>query len=122
MKLYASLLAALIAFPAFAQTETPESPDDSMIELSNRTGSVFFSDESMMTMRSSEEIQGQWSTLSVDDQAAIRARCEELKTAAGIETTTGGETTMQNDTTATNMAYMSDDARMAPICDMISAY
>ncbi|OZA07651.1 MAG: hypothetical protein B7Y02_13625 [Rhodobacterales bacterium 17-64-5] len=154
MKLYASLLALIIAVPAFAQTETTDpaknsdtapagAPDSTLDELSNRTGTVFFSDEAMTTMRSGDEIEAQWSTLSVEDQDAIRARCDEMTAAAGTDTTTGGGTTMQNDTAATgtdtgtdtgvatgtgtdagatSMAYLSDDTRMAPICDMISTY
>lgn len=126
MKLYATLLAVLIAVPALAQTETDpaKNSETSADELSNRTGSIFFSDESMTTMRTGDEIKTQWSTLSVEDQDAIRARCEEMMAAeTGTETSTDGTATAQTDTGTTgDMGYMSDAARMGPICEMVSTY
>ena len=41
----------------------------------DKVGAKFFSDDGLQTMRPDLEIRAQWTGLSADDQAAIRARC-----------------------------------------------
>ena len=69
-------LTAHVAFPVMAQTST----DDLAATESwwDKVGAKFFSDEGLKTMRPDLEIRAQWTGLSADDQAAIRARCAEL--------------------------------------------
>jgi len=138
MKLYMTLLATLIAAPVFAQTATETNTMDD--GLSDRAGAAFYTDESMTTMRSSEEVATQWMTLSIEDQAAIRTRCDAIREAASemepskgdgtAETGTDGDTAgsdpvvadSSGTTTAEDMGFMGDDTKMRPICDMIAAY
>lgn len=75
MKLYAPLFAVLLAAPAFAQTDAVDPA-----ELSTRSGSVFYSDDGMMTLRPAEEAKTRWSELSAEDQEAIRAQCANMPT------------------------------------------
>lgn len=138
MKLCVTLFAALIAAPVFAQTTTETTAmDDGLMA---RAGAAFFSDDSMMTMRSSEEVATLWATLSVEDQTSIKSRCDAVIAAAtemqpskgdgSADTATdGGEAPVDpvaNDssgtTTVEDMGFMGDDAKMRPICDMIAAY
>lgn len=73
MKRYIPILFAVAAVPAFAQTDTMMDP-----EAESRIGSAFYSDDSQMTLRSSEEISTGWSGLSTEDQTALRTRCEAI--------------------------------------------
>lgn len=153
MKLYVPFLVALMAAPAFAQEATDNADGstaaDVDTEMEARVGTTFFSDEGMTTMRTAEEIQTNWATLSAEDQAALRARCEAVMQASvkmepskGDATAAGGPTegtgadtdaaeggsdaTDPNDstgtTTAEDMGFMGDDARMRPICDIVATY
>lgn len=99
MKLYAPLFAILLAAPVYAQTEAPEGSGETMVdtnELSARVGTTFYSDEGMMTLRSAEEVQTGWSSLSAEDQEALRAQCANLPT-DGAQTE---DTSMPADTTS----------------------
>lgn len=80
IRLVAPLCLALLAVPALAQTATDDSA--STENWWDRVGAAFFSDESLKTMRPDTEIRAQWTGLSEDDQAAVRARCVELGDAA----------------------------------------
>jgi hypothetical protein len=77
MKLYAPLAIALLtapflAAPVLAQTATDGAP------LSSRIGPVFYSDDSMATLRTADEIKTGWDSLSADDQGNLRARCQAI--------------------------------------------
>ncbi len=146
MKFYAPLLVALLAVPAMAQTDstgtagTEDGSTEAEDTLTLRAGTAFYSDDTMTTMRSAEEIQANWATMSPEDQAAIRTRCEAVIAAAtemepsksadavdgaSTEGSTGeaaGTTTDDGSTTAEDMGFMGDDAQMRPLCDMIAAY
>ncbi len=86
MKLYAPLFVTLLAAPVFAQTTAMDNSD-----LSSRVGTSFYSDDTMMTLRDTADIQTQWPTISAEDQAAIRARCEIVN--AAVDTGASGEST-----------------------------
>ncbi len=135
MKLYVPLIVALLAAPAFAQTETDSAADKAEAEMAQRTGTVFFNDEAMTTMRPAEEIATQWATMSAEDQAALRARCDAMVadvtemepskgdgSAEGTVDTGAADNDSSGTTTAEDLGYMADPARMQPICDMISSY
>ena len=69
-------LATQLATPLMAQTST-----DDLAATENwwdKVGGKFFSDDGLRTMRPDLEIRAQWTGLSADDQAAIRARCAEM--------------------------------------------
>jgi len=136
MKLYAPLLAMVLAVPAFAQTTTTEGTADVGVGidldngLSTRVGTAFFTDTDMTTLRSSSEIQAQWSTLSPEDQTALRTRCEALMNRASeMEPSKGADaveadgsasvTTDSGSTTAEDMGFVYDDTRMRPVCEAI---
>lgn len=66
-------LAILFAGPIMAQTVT-----DDMKATENwwdAVGADFFSEATMQEPRPASEIRAQWTGLSADDQAAVRARC-----------------------------------------------
>jgi hypothetical protein len=92
MKLYAPLFVALLAAPAFAQTEAVDPA-----ELSTRSGSVFYSDDGMMTLRTAEEVKTRWAELPAEDQDALRAQCANLPTegANTVEDTAPADTTSE---------------------------
>lgn len=69
MKLYAPLAFAFIAAPVFAQTSADS------VTLSSRIGPAFYTDDSMTTLRSPEEIEAGWANLGPEDQGALRNRC-----------------------------------------------
>ena len=137
MKLYAPILVAMLALPAFAQTDSTENNSTEAEDtLSLRTGTAFYTDETNMTLRSSEELQTNWGTMSAEDQAAVRAKCDTLPTpatelqpskgtgdAAGDAATEGGDAATGDDssgtTTAEDMGYMEDPVRMQAVCDAI---
>ena len=109
MKLYAPLLAVLLAGPAFAQTTTEGGVEADVnvgvdtgdsagadarmeAELSSRVGTAFYSDTEMTTLRPVEEIKTQWMTISPEDQTALRDRCEALSNRASeSEATSSGD-------------------------------
>lgn len=141
MKLYAPLIIALLAAPAFAQTATTESDGSTEAEdtLSLRAGTAFYSDGDQPTLRSPEEMQANWATLNAEDQAAIRARCETLPApATEMQPSKGGDAAdgatdgstdadaASNDasgtTTAEDMGFMEDEARLREVCDQIANY
>lgn len=137
MKLYAPLLVALLAVPAFAQTEGDSAADKAEAAMAQRMGPVFFSDEAMSTMRPATEIQAQFATMTPADQAALRARCDAITAAAtkmepskgdgtaGADAATT-ETPAANDSSGTtsseDLGFMGDTARMQPICEMVQAF
>lgn len=66
-------LAMLMAAPAMPQSATD---DSTSVELWwDKVGGEFFSAATLQTPRPESEIRAQWSGLSADDQAAVRARC-----------------------------------------------
>ncbi|WP_103257807.1 hypothetical protein [Tabrizicola aquatica] len=144
MKLYAPLLALALAAPAFAQTATTEGTADVGVAadvgvnaevdtgLSTRVGTVFYSDTEMTTLRTPTEITAQWSTLSPEDQTALRTRCETLMNAASeMEPSKGADaveadaegsaavTTDSGSTTSEDLGFVYDDTRMRPVCEAI---
>lgn len=67
---------------AGATVETNAAPSNWDAEVSG----AFFSDMEAGTLRSSEEISTNWADLSADQQAAVRADCQNIETAdAGME-------------------------------------
>ncbi len=83
MKLYAPLFVTLLAAPVLAQTDGSD--------LSSRVGTSFYSDDTMMTLRETADIQTQWATIGAEDQAAIRVRCEAVN--AAVDSGASGEST-----------------------------
>lgn len=145
MKLYATLFAALLAVPAFAQTEgdaTGEATGNSAgadarmeAEMSSRVGPAFYSDTEMTTLRPAAEIQTQWATISPEDQTALRDRCEKLMNQASESeggdasasggtdagASTGGTATDSTTAgaTAAEINMFENDAHMRQICEAI---
>ncbi len=75
----------------------------------DKVGAAFFSDANLEVPRAEYEIRAQWTALSDDDQAAIRARCAEARgegegTAASLQE---GDEDNAPDATTTDLA---DDA------------
>ena len=136
MKLYATLFAALLAVPAFAQTEgeaAGEATGNSAgadarmeVEMSSRVGPAFYSDTEMTTLRPAAEIQTQWATISPEDQTALRDRCEKLMNQAseseGGDASASGGTATDSTTagaTAAEINMFENDAHMRQICEAI---
>jgi hypothetical protein len=134
MKLYAPLLAVLLAVPAVAQTTSGTDANDPEDTLSLRAGTAFYTDDTYTTMRSAEELQTNWATLSVEDQTAIRTRCDEIIAAAtemepsnggnAVEGATDGAVTADesSSTEAEDMGFMADETKLRPLCDAIAGY
>ncbi len=99
MKLYAPLFAVLLAAPALAQTEADGNAGNAIDSegLSSRSGAAFYSDDGMVTLRSAEEAKAGWSSLTPEDQQALRDQCANLPT-EGAQT---AENTAPADTTST---------------------
>lgn len=99
MKLYAPLLAVLLAGPALAQTEADGNAGNAIDTegLSTRTGAAFYSDEGMVTLRSGEEAKTSFAALSAEDQEALRVQCANLPTngAMTAETSAPADTTSE---------------------------
>jgi hypothetical protein len=101
---------------AFAQSQdttnsTTQSPNENTeadaIFLGNKDKmSVFFTDDSMMTLRADEELRSAWMALTPEDQTAFRTDCEAL-TKGG-----GGEPSAADPQSPSN----------AELCGKISAY
>lgn len=74
---------------AFAQATAPDTWDQT-------TSDAFFSDSATGTLRSQDEIQANWGTLSDEQQAAVRAHCATMAADAGAgmtdDTATGAIT------------------------------
>jgi hypothetical protein len=130
MKFYATVFTVLLAFPAIGQTGGDSAADkEAMKEMSTRTGTTFYSDDTMTTMRSADEIKSGWTTLSAEDQDAIRARCTAL---TSMEPSKGDGTTGEaadgtaaagdssGTTTAEDLGYMGDEVRMREICTAVT--
>ncbi len=124
MKLTTSLFLALLAAPAFSQTTTTEGSVavDIDPELSARVGTVFYSDTGMTTLRTSDEIKTEWSSISTEDQDAIRARCTALATAPASSGDSTGPATGDGANAAADVNFMADDVRMQAICEVIKDY
>lgn len=144
MKLYAPLFALLLTTPVLAQTATDAATDGDgksqeamdTNDLSTRTGSVFYSDDAMMTPRSAEESKTMWSSLSAEDQEALKAQCANMptegaqtaETSAPADATSepalpeseGAEAAVEPAPASTD--YVSDAVRMKAVCEAIAAY
>ncbi len=98
MKLYAPLFAVLLAAPALAQTEADGNAGNAIDTegLSTRSGAAFYSDDGMVTLRTAEEAKVGWSSLTAEDQQALRDQCANMPT-EGAQT---AETTAPADTTS----------------------
>lgn len=140
MKLYAPIFALLMVTPAFAQTETTaegnaqEAVDTAA--LSARTGSVFYSDDAMTTLRTPEEAKAKWSELSAEDQEALRAQCANMPTdgAQTAENTAPAEGTSEPSLPESEGAeaavepqpvasdFVADAVRMKAVCEAIGTY
>lgn len=129
MKLYATVFTVLLTFPAIAQSDGDSAADkEAMKEMSTRTGTTFYSDDTMTTMRSADEIKSGWTTLSVEDQDAIRARCTALTSmepskgndAAGEGADGADAADSSGTTSAEDLGYMGDDVRMREICAAVA--
>ncbi len=139
MKLYVPLFAMLLAVPAFAQDETgtPSGNRDTTMdsEMSTRLGTSFYSDEGMTTLRTADEIKTLWTSISAEDQTALRARCEAMGTvsaegsgdgtasSSGTEAdATGSENANDADaiTPAEDPGFFGDDTRMSSVCEAIA--
>jgi hypothetical protein len=110
-KTLAGLAFATIASAAIAQTATDDST--STENWWDRVGAAFFSDEGLTTMRPEADIRAQWTGLSADDQAALRARCDAIAgmgdgTAASTQDATADTST--TGTTATDTSTSTDTA------------
>lgn len=73
MKAWGILAAVMLAAPAAAQTTNDDMPATE--NWWDKVGAEFFSEASMNIARPEHEIRAQWTALSEDDQAAVRARC-----------------------------------------------
>ncbi len=96
------VLSAPLSLPLVAQTST-----DDLAATENwwdRVGARFFSDDGLTTIRPEAEIRAQWTGLSADDQAAVRARCAAL---AGVG---DGEATSQQQGANTGLGGSNDTA------------
>lgn len=82
-------VACLAALPVYAQTAGDDLP--AAENWWDRVGAGFFSDEGLTALRPEHEILAQWTALSADDQAAVRARCA-LLTDPGSRAETSGTT------------------------------
>lgn len=98
------LLSVLAAAPVAALAQTTNDDTVAAENWWDRVGAAYFSDENLMTPRPEYEIMAQWTGLSADDQAAVKARCAEL---AGQ----GNGTAVSTQTASTDAAN-DDDARM----------
>lgn len=58
-------------------------------------GDAFFSDAELGTLRSQEEVQANWETLTDEQQAQVRSHCDTIDTAATdtLEAPAAGDTT-----------------------------
>lgn len=136
MKSYSLLILALIAAPAFAQTETDSAMDE---ELDKRAGTVFYNDDTMKTMRADADIRVNWDALSPEDQSVLKERCNViLEAAAKMEPSSGdgsnGEAAAEDDaateepsdqsgtTEAADLGFMGNDTAMKPACAIIATY
>lgn len=99
MKLYAPILAVLLAAPVLAQTEADGNAGNAIdaADLSARSGAVFYSDDGMVTLRTAEEAKTGWAKLSAEDQQALRDQCANLPTegAGTAETSAPAEATSE---------------------------
>lgn len=101
-------LALMVAFPAAFQVGAQTSNDDTPATENwwDEVGADFFSEASMQEPRPEYEIRAQWTALSADDQAAVRARCAAPagENAAALSTQEGSEDTAPD----TNAAELAD--------------
>jgi hypothetical protein len=93
-------------------TTTPGATDTMMMteadkaltkDWSGPIGDAFFTDDSMTTLKSQDEIKSSWATLSAEQQAQVKQDCAGVSTstASSTDTTTSGTTaTPPTDTTA----------------------
>jgi len=74
----AIILALSIQLPSFVGAQTTGDDLPATENWWDKVGAKFFSDKGLTTLRPEAEIRAQWTALSADDQAAVRARCAEL--------------------------------------------
>lgn len=126
MKRILILTTALLATaPAFAQTATTqENP-----ELMNERMMPFYTDQTMATLKPDEEMVVYYQSLSVEDQAMLKSRCDEILLRAGSKNKAGDAGTSGDGTTAGNGAAIStaegnevSDSTLAPACEKMAAY
>ena len=70
-------LALALLLPAMAAAQTTNDDTSAAENWWDRVGAGFFSDAGLQTLRPEHEIRAHWTGLSADDQAAVRARCDE---------------------------------------------
>ncbi len=119
MKRVLFLTAALFAAPVFAQTAT-ESEADTNLDMQGQFA-PFYTDDTMGTARSQDEITTYWGTLSADDQSALKARCT-----TGMMTSGGGDGSAdaagteggtEGADTGTGDSMELTDSSLQPVCD-----
>lgn len=88
-------------------------------------GDAFFSDPLEGTLRSPEEIQANWDTLSDEQQAQVRSHCDTADTAAADtmpapgDTAAGAETDDQVTTGSTTPDESLHTASIEQVCDWV---
>lgn len=138
-------VAALMCGAAFAQTSDTATGSTYGTTWSETTGSMFYSDPEMTTMRTPEEISTGWSTMSQEDRDSVLAECARYRTDSGTtaaagtgtadagaaattgtaETTTGADATTTTESTTTGDATASmgvSAENMKMLCDTVEAY
>ena len=98
----AIILALSIQLPSFVGAQTTGDDLPATENWWDKVGAKFFSDKGLTTLRPEAEIRAQWTALSADDQAAVRARCAEL---AGQGT---GEAASQQQSSNTGLDEIND--------------
>lgn len=122
---------------AMAQTESgtdvpvtgasPGSAADSHLPMGwdGAIGDAFFSDPQEGTLRSPEEIQVNWDTLTEEQQAQVRSHCETVDTAAADtmpapgDTAAGAETDDEVTTGSTTPDETLHTASIEQVCDLV---
>lgn len=87
-------------------------------------GTTFFTDSQMGSLRTPEEVQSGWSSLSADDQARVRQDCATYgggASATGTATDTTATATDQTSMTGTFPTGVSA-ANMTQICDWVNSF
>ncbi len=115
--MHRSILAiALVgALPALAQTSNDDMP--AIENWWDEVGADFFGEATLQEPRPEYEIRAQWTGLSADDQAAVRARCATMAGAgegAPVASTQEGSEDNAPDTTAVEKADGAETGLVVP--------
>lgn len=94
------LALGFVALPALAAAQTTTDDSPSTENWWDQVGAAFFSDEALVSARPEYEVRAQWTGLSEDDQAALKARCEALATGTAVSSQSS-EDGMTDDRTGT---------------------